>query len=296
MTGSSSGTATTAGAREHARAQEALAGQVAGQVAGELAGGRVTAMPVVPASAWPTPPDDVDAADLVWAETVAAGGYTHLVVERGTAVRLTDLTGDACAHVLAFNADEPWERLNVADTVKVQWQVYLTADHLLLSGQGRALASIVADTSGRHDSLFGTTTRRRNDERYGDGSAQGPAPAGRELFTLAAAKHGLTRRDLPPSVSFFQGVTVDDAGRARVTGSAGPGAGVTLVAEMRLLLLVANTAHPLDPRPEFTCGPLEVLAWRSSPTTPADPRWTAAPEGRRALEATAAYLTPKGIR
>ncbi|GAA2727674.1 urea amidolyase associated protein UAAP1 [Cellulomonas aerilata] len=288
MTGSSSGTATTAGAREHARAQEA-------QALDGAAGGRL-AMPVLPASAWPTPPPGVAAGDLVWAETLGAGGYTHLVVERGTAVRLTDLTGDACAHVLLHNADEPWERLNVADTVKVQWQVHLTADHLLLSGQGRALASIVADTSGRHDSLFGTTTRRRNEERYGDGSAHGPSPAGRELFTLAAAKHGLDRRDLPPSISFFQGVRVDDDGRPRPTGSAGPGAAVTLLAEMRLLVLVTNTAHPLDPAPAFRSGPLEVVAWRATPTTPDDARWTATPEGRRALEATAAYLTTRGTR
>ncbi len=281
--GSPAGTATTAGAREHARAQEAAAA------------GRVTTMPTVPASAWPTPPDDVAPADLVWAETVAGPGYTHLVVERGTAIRLTDLTGDACAHVLLLSADEPWERLNVADTVKVQWQVHLTTDHLLLSGQGRALASIVADTSGHHDALFGTTTRRRNELRYGDGVAHGPSPAGRELFTLAAAKHGLTRRDLPPSVSFFHGVTVDPDGAPRSTGAAGPGASVTLLAEMRLLVLVANTAHPLDPAPEFTSGPLEVLAWRAPATTPLDSRWTATPEGRRALEATAAHLTQKGL-
>ena len=284
MTGSSSGTATTAGAREHARAQEAAAS------------GTVLEMPVLPATAWPDPPADVAPESLVWAETVGAGGYTHLVLERGTAVRLTDLTGDACAHVLVLNAAEPWERLNVADTVKVQWQVYLTTNHLLLSGQGRALATVVGDTSGRHDSLFGTTTRRRNDERYGDGSPHGPAPAGRELFTLAAAKHGLTRRDLPPSVSFFQGVTVDDDGRPRWEGSAGAGASVTLLAEMPLVLLVANTAHPLDPRPQFTSGPLQVLAWRAAPTSPADARWTAAPEGRRAYEATTAYLTTRGIR
>jgi hypothetical protein len=284
MTVSTTGTATTAEAREHARAQEAGAA------------GRVTEMPTLPASAWPQPPDGVPPADLVWAETVRPGGYTHAVVERGTAVRLTDLTGDACAHVLLHNADEPWERLNVADTVKVQWQVHLTTGHLLLSGQGRALASVVADTSGHHDSLYGTTTRRRNDERYGDGSAHGPAPAGRELFTLAAARHGLGRRDIPPSISFFQGVTVDDAGRPRVTGSAGPGASVTLLAEMRLVVLVANTAHPLDPRPAFTSGPLEVLAWTASPTTPDDARWTATPEGRRALEATAGYLTTRGTR
>lgn len=278
-----SSTSTTAGAREHARAQE-------------VTGDAVRTRPVLPASAWPTPPDGVAAADLVWAETVAGGGYTHLSVARGTHVRLTDLDGDACAHVLAYNAEQPWERLNVADTVKVQWQVYLTAGHLLLSDQGRALASVVADTSGHHDTLFGTTTRARNEARYGDGAAHGPSPAGRELFALAAAKHDLTRRDLPPSVSFFQGVRVDDDGAPHHRGSAGAGACVTLVAELPLVLLVANTAHPLDPRERFTCTPLEVLAWRGEATAPSDPRWDATPEGRRALTSTAAYLATRTAR
>ncbi|QHT57224.1 urea carboxylase-associated family protein [Cellulomonas sp. H30R-01] len=277
------GTGTTAGARAHARAQEAAAA------------GRVHAMPTLPASAWPEPPAGVDPADLVHAEVVAGGGYTHLAVARGTHVRLTDLDGDACAHVLAYRLDRPWERLNVADTVKVQWQVYLTAGHLLLSDAGRVLASVVQDSSGRQDALFGTTTRARNAQRYGDGDAHGQSPAGRELFALAAAKHGLTRRDLPPSVSFFQGVRVDDEGRPHFEGSAGAGAAVTLRAEVPLLLLVANTAHPLDPRPEFTSSPLEVLAWTGRPTAPDDPLWTATPEGRRAFTHTVADLTARGI-
>ncbi|MBD8059313.1 DUF1989 domain-containing protein [Cellulomonas sp. JH27-2] len=276
------GTATTTGAREHARTQEAAAD--------------VATMPTRPAAASAIArPDGVLAADLVHAEVVAGGGYTHLAVARGTHVRLTDLTGDACAHVLAYRSDRPFERLNVADTVKVQWQAYLTAGHLLLSDQGRVLASIVADTSGHQDALFGTTTRARNEQRYGDGSAQGPSPAGRELLALGAAKHGLARRDLPPSISFFQGVRVDDEGRPTFLGSAGAGAAVTFRAEVPLLLLVANTAHPLDPRPAFTVGDLEVLAWRGAPTDPKDPLWTATPEGRRAFTNTLADLTARGI-
>jgi len=230
----------------------------------------------------------------VHAEVVAGGGYTHLAVARGTHVRLTDLAGDACAHLLAYRLDRPWERLNVADTVKVQWQVYLTAGHLLLSDQGRVLASIVADSSRHQDALYGTSTRRRNEERYGDGSAQGPTPAGRELLALAAAKHDLARRDLPPSISFFQGVRIDDDGRPVFEGSAGPGASLTLRAEVPLLLLVANTAHPLDPR-EYVSTPLEVLAWRGEPTTYTDPLWDATPEGRRAFVNTLADLTARGI-
>ncbi|MEI5521629.1 urea amidolyase associated protein UAAP1 [Streptomyces brasiliscabiei] len=271
-------TSTTYGARDHARAQD---------------GARAEAMPVVPASDWPDPP--VEAARLVWAETVAGGGYTHRVLARGTEFRLTDPHGDACAHLLLHHADHPWERLNVADTVKVQWNAYLGEGVLLLSDQGRVLASVIADTSGRHDALCGTSTLVRNTERYGDGTPQSPSPAGRELFKLAAAKNGLEPRDLPPSLSFFQGVAVAEDGTLDFTGSAGPGAAVTLRAEQDVTVLIANVPHPADPRPGYTSTPLEVLAWRAGPTRPGDPLWDATPEGRRAFLNTAEFLTARGI-
>ena len=71
-------------------------------------GGKVAdAMPYLPASSSPFPPPGVDIATLTWAETVAGGNYAHKVVARGTRVRLEDVTGDACAHVLVYNALEP---------------------------------------------------------------------------------------------------------------------------------------------------------------------------------------------
>ncbi|WNZ12855.1 urea amidolyase associated protein UAAP1 [Streptomyces sp. 11x1] len=271
-------TSTTYGARDHARAQEGSAAE---------------SMPVVPASDWPTPP--CEPARLVWAETVAGGNYTHRVLARGTELRLTDLRGDACAHLLLHHADRPWERLNVADTVKVQWNAYLGEGVLLLSDQGRVLASVVADTSGRHDALCGTSTLARNTERYGDGTPHSASPAGRELFKLAAAKNGLEPRDLPPSLSLFQGVRVREDGTLDFTGSAGPGAAVTLRTEQDVTVLIANVPHPADPRPEYVSTPLEVLAWRARPTEPGDPLWDATPEGRRAFLNTAEFLTARGI-
>jgi urea carboxylase-associated protein 2 len=271
-------TATTHGARDHARAQQ---------------GTRAEAMPVVPAGDWPAPP--CEAGHLVWAETVAGGNYTHKVLARGTELRLTDLTGDACAHLLLYVADRPWERLNVADTVKVQWNAYLGRGRLLLSDQGRVLASVVDDTSGRHDALCGTSTLVRNTERYGDGTPQSASPAGRELFKLAAAKNGLGPRDLPPSLSFFQGVEIRDDGSPAFTGSAGPGAAVTLRAEQDATVLIANVPHPADPRPDYTSTPLEVLAWRARATAAGDPLWEATPEGRRAFLNTAEFLATRGL-
>ncbi|GAA3218421.1 urea amidolyase associated protein UAAP1 [Actinocorallia longicatena] len=263
-------TATTHGARDHARAQ---------------AGTTVETMPRVPAPA-----------GLTWSETVAGGNYTHRALARGTGLTLTDPAGDACAHLLLFATGRPWERLNVADTVKVLWNAYPGTGHLLLSDQGRVLASITASAAPA-DTMCGTSTLLRNTARYGDGSPQGHAPAGRELFKLAAAKHGLEPRDLGPSISFFQGVRVDPGtGRLEFTGSAGPGASVTLRAEMPLTVLVANTAHPIDPREDYVCTALEVEAAPGAPTAPGDPLWTATPEGERAFLNTADDLAARGIQ
>jgi len=262
-------TATTAGARAHARAQ---------------GGTVVECMPTLP-------PGD----GLTWAETIPGGGYASKRLARGSTLQLTDLYGDACVSVLLFNADEPWERLNVADTVKVLWQAYVGQGHLLLSDQGRVLASVTAGAPDRSDTFCGTSTLLRNTERYGDGSPQGPTPAGRELFTVAAAKHGLTRRDLPPSISFFQGVRVGDDGGFTWLGSAGPGAVVELRAEMPVTVLLANVPHPLDPREAYTCSAVRIKAWSGTATATTDELWSRSPEGERAFLNTAAYLAARGI-
>jgi urea carboxylase-associated protein 2 len=278
-----SSTATTLGARDHARAQ---------------GGARSEAMPTLPATGWEHPPAGVETKTLTWAETVAGGGYTSKIISRGSTVRLTDLAGDACAHLLLFNADQTWERLNVADTVKVLWQAYLGPGHLLLSDQGRVLASITADTSGHHDALCGTSSRLRNEERYGDGSPQGPSPAGRELQVLAAAKHGMSGRDVGPGVSFFKGVRAEPDGALTFTGAADPGPAPGFVefrAELPLVVVIANVPHPLDPRPAYSCSTLEVLAWSGPPTAAGDPLRTASPEAERAFLNTDDYLVARGI-
>lgn len=244
-----SSTASTKDARAHARAQ---------------ASGHGAAMPVLPASRWPTPPAGVAADRLTWAETVPGGRYTSKVLARGTRLRLTDLAGRACAHLLLWRADAPWERLNTADTVKVPWQAYLGADHPLLDDQGRILATVVTDTSGRHDALCGTTTRAHNTAKYGAGSAHSDSPAGRDLLILAALKHGLGSRDVGPAVSFFHGVRVDGDGQLVSIGSAGAGSTVELLVHLPVVVAIANTAHPLDPSPTFDTSDLELLAWSAA--------------------------------
>jgi uncharacterized protein YcgI (DUF1989 family) len=228
-------------------------------------------MPTLPASAWSDLPLGVRPEAMTWAEVVAAGGGASKVLARGTHLRMRDLDGAACAHVMLYNAEAPWERLNVADTVKIPWRAYLGTGHPLLSDQGRVLATIVADDSGRHDAVCGG------------------GPEARERFINLAAKHGLEPRDLPPTISFFQGVRVQDDGSLTYLGSAGAGCAVTLRCELPVIALIADVRHPVAPVDAMEVTPLEVLAWRGNPALPGDPLLDATPELHRALENTLDY-------
>ncbi len=262
-------TSTPHGAREHARAQ----------ASSEAA--RVRTRPTIPASDAVDLPADVAREALLWDETLGAGGYTSRVLERGTRLRIESLEGDACVQLLLCNADQPHERLSVADTIKVQWQAYLGEGALLLSDMGRVLASIVRDGCGRHDVLCGASTLRRNLERYG----RGDYPAARDRFLLALAKHGLARRDLGPNVNLFRGVRVEPGGGLVIDETPGaPGEQVELRAEMRLLAVLANTPHVLDPRPVYRAGLVRVLGWSGPLTAEDDAVRNSTPERLRAFQ------------
>ncbi len=271
-----SSTATTWAARDHARAMGAE---------------RVRTQPTLPATDATDLPDEVDAADVVWDEMIAGGGYSSKALARGTHLMIEDTDGDGCVGLLVHRADQTAERLNIADTVKVQWQAYPTVGSLLLSDMGRVMMAIVADTSGRHDAFCGTTNRRTNEARYGDGEVDGPTPNGRDRFAVALIKHGLDRRDVAPNLNVFKGVTVGDDGTIVLDAvPATPGARVVLRAEMDVLVTLVDVPHPLDDRSDYTVTPVRVLAWRGEPAAPDDPIRNATPEGLRA------YLNTEDVR
>jgi hypothetical protein len=262
-------TADPYGAQAHARA---------------MAGTRVDAMPTVPATS-AEPPGGVEAGDLLWEETLAAGGYAGKRLNRGARLRLTDVEGDACVSMLLFNAERPVERLNVADTVKVQWNAYLGQGRLLLSDMGKVLASVLDDgAEGAHDAFCGASNEASNARKYGDGFNYGLHPNARDRFSLGVAKFGLGRRDIHPCINWFKGVRIDPDGvTVPQIGPFPAGRSLTLRAEMDLIVVLANCPHVLDPRPGYAVTPARVTAWRGPPTPIDDPIRNATPEGLRAF-------------
>jgi urea carboxylase-associated protein 2 len=263
-------TADPAGARAHARA---------------MAGTRVAAMPTIPANAATDLPPGVDAGDVVWDETVAAGGYAARVLKRGTRLRLTDLHGDGAVAMLVFNAERPVERLNVADTVKVQWNAYLGAGRLLLSDMGRVLLSVIADDTAGHDAFCGASNQASNARKYGDGFNHGAHPNARDRFVIALAKYGMTRRDIHPCIAWFKPVAIAADGTIELdVGPHRPGQAITLRAEMDVIVILANCPHVRDPRADYSVTPVRATAWRGAITPLDDAIRNATPEGLRAFE------------
>jgi urea carboxylase-associated protein 2 len=263
------GTSAPKGAQAHARA---------------MAGTRVEAMPTVPASATLDLPDDVRAEAMLWEHTVPGGGYAAKELHRGARLRLIDLKGDACVSMLAFNAERPQERLNVADTIKVQWNAYLGAGRLLLSDMGRVLASLLEDTAATHDAFCGPSNERSNARSYGDGSNWGPCPNARERLLLGAAKFGLGLKDVHPCINWFKGIRIAPDGSTQLeAGPFPPGRALTLRAEMNLIVVLANCPHVLDSRHSYSVTPVRVSAWRGPVTASEDAIRNSTPESVRAF-------------
>jgi len=268
-------TASLAGAREHARSQ---------------AGTTALTQRTIPAGSAVDLPPGVAPADVRWDETIAPGGYASHELPRGSILRIADDEGDACAHLVVHHARATAERLNVADTVKVQWQAYLGPGAVLLSDMGRALMTIVADTSARHDALCGAMSALVGAARYGATGIHSAAPTVRQLLTVAAAKHGLSGRDVPTGINLFKSAVVADDGALRFDGAPRPGTAVELRADVDVVVMVANVPHPLDDRPAYTTSVVRLTAWAATHPGLADPWRTSSPERQRAYENTDDYL------
>lgn len=227
-------------------------------------------------------------ANVIHREAIPGGWYWSTRLNRGEALRIVNTSGTSCVSLLAWNSADSSERLNHADTIKVQWTATLRKGRIILSDMGRVLFSIVEDTTGgAHDALIGGSTAATNKARYRMTTLRNT----RDNFILAAGKFGLDRRDVHPCISFFAPVNVEDGGRF-IWNDDRRNAGdfVDLRAEMDLLVALSNCPHPLDPSPVYAPGTVDIARYQATPAGPDDLCRTASGEAVRAFENNAFLL------
>ncbi len=235
---------------------------------------------------------------IILHETLRGGQAWSRRLSRGQILRIVDPTGTACVSALCYNARDPVERYNLADTLKAQYTAFLTVGRVLYSDMGRVLMSIIGDTCGWHDTLSGCGDASSNQARFGPGRYQELRNEfhrnARDNFIVELSKVGLGKRDIVACVNFFARVSADDAGRIRwIPGNSRPSAYVDLRSEMETFVVLSNTPHPLDTSRTYAPPAVEISVRWSAPSERPGPRdlcRLSRPENGRGFALTEAYV------
>lgn len=211
---------------------------------------------------------------ILFEETVRGGGMWSFVLRRRLTLRITDIEGGANVGLMAYNADQTLDRLNLPDTLKAQYTARLTRGHVFMSDMGHALLSITTDTVGWHDPLGGHGNAEMMKSKYGEANYQEKRNDwyrnAHDNFLIELGKHGMGKRDLVANVNFFSRIDVDAEGKMKFhPENSGAGDYVDLRAEMNVLVILNTCQHPLDTTLKYAPKPVK-LSVRQTPLPAAD--------------------------
>ena len=224
--------------------------------------------------------------DVLYQDVLPGGSHWSFVVNAGVLLRLIDVEGGGNAAMLAYNPDNPLERLNLPDTLKCQHTFRLTAGHCLYSDMGRIFCSIVADDVGWHDAASGTCdaalVRCKWGERRFQEARNDHHRNGRDSFLVELGKYGLGRRDFAANVNWFSRVDADASGNLAYRENHSPAGGaVALRFEMRALVVLHTCPHPLNPAAEYPRRPIGYELGLAEPAAENDACRLSRPENGR---------------
>ena len=195
-------------------------------------------------------------------DIVPAGDGWIGEIPAGALLRITDLHGNQAVDTLFYDAHDYTNRYSAMDTIRVQGAVYLTTGSVLLTVNCDALATIVDDTCGRHDTLGGACSQESNVVRYGQHTRH--QHACRSTFVRKAKEwgRGLEKRDVTHNINFFMNVPLTaDGGLTFEDGVSAPGKYVELRAERDLLVLISNCPQLNNPCNGFEPTPIRLTGW-----------------------------------
>ncbi|MGI8313799.1 urea amidolyase associated protein UAAP1 [Halobacillus mangrovi] len=230
----------------------------------------------------------------LWNLTLGSGAKWSGIISKGKLIRIRALEDGANLSGLLFNAGNLTESYNMPDTLKAQHTSRLTKGNVLMSDNGRAMASIVEDDLGWHDPIGGYTTRQLTDEKYGKTTFQENQNewfrSGEENLAMELMRNGLQFRDMVPVFNLFSKIKVDDSGDMHfIEDHCKRGDTVTLRTEMDVVLLLSNTPNPHDPKKDYPSVPVEIEVLPAESVKEDDYCVNFRPENKRAFENTWDY-------
>jgi uncharacterized protein len=182
------------------------------------------------------------------------------VVKAGQRLRIVDLEGTQAVDTLCYDAHDSANRYSAANTIRMQRALFLTTGSVLRSTEGDALATIVADTCGRHDTVGGACSAESNTCRFGH--AKRYMHNCRDNFLLGLSSVGMGKRDVAPNINFFMNVPVTADGHLDIVdGISDPRNYVELRADRDTLFVISNCPQLNNPCNGWNPTPVQLLVW-----------------------------------
>ena len=177
------------------------------------------------------------------------------LVKRGQVLTIKDTHGQQAVDFLCYDADNTADRYSATNTVKVQGNVYVGNGTVLYADSGKPLLTVIEDTVGRHDTIYGCCSNPNNKLRYDVETTESCYTN----FTQELQKHGMDVTSIVPNVNWFMSVPVLGDGSAGVAEAAlKPGSYVKLRAECNVLVVLSNCPQMHNPCNGYDPTPIEV--------------------------------------
>ncbi|MDA3959601.1 MAG: urea carboxylase-associated family protein [Planctomycetota bacterium] len=212
---------------------------------------------------------------IIYDEILRGGAMWSMRLKRGYRLRLTDIDGGANLSLMLHNAEQPLERYNMPDTLKGQHTAHITTGCCLYSDMGRVLMSVVSDDLGWHDTVTGCSNAASVVRKYGTKGYQEHRNDfhrnAYDNFLTELGKYGLGERDMTATLNLFSKVQTDEAGALHFVAAHSPaGAGVTLRADMNVLVTATAVQHPMHPGAAYDPKRVGITVLRGEAAVPAD--------------------------
>lgn len=197
-------------------------------------------------------------------ETILAGDGWMYLLKKGHVLRIVDSKGNQAVDAMFYDAADPENHYSATKTIAQQQNIYLTTGSILYAENGKPMLEIVADLTGRHDTLAGSCSNYYNTVRYGRDLLY--MHNCKDTFMLEFSKRNdgvFLKRDLAPNVNFFMNVPITPDGVLEFAdGISRAGNYVELQAKMDVQVLISNCPQLMNPCNDFNPTPIEVFIFK----------------------------------